>query len=73
MTDWLIRITSVAAVTVSTATISYRHANEMMSTHGDTGLTARLVPFMVDGHPGGQHTDPERQPTPASGASADLG
>jgi hypothetical protein len=29
--------------------ISYRHAYELVSTHGETGLTARLVPFTVDG------------------------
>ena len=31
------------------AVISYRHAYELVSTHGETGLTARLVPFTVDG------------------------
>jgi Protein of unknown function (DUF2637) len=36
----------VAAVA---AVISYRHAYELVSTHGETGLTARLVPFTVDG------------------------
>jgi hypothetical protein len=50
MTDRLIRITTAAAVaTVAAvaAVISYRH--ELVSTHGETGVTARLVPFTVDG------------------------
>ena len=29
--------------------ISYRHACELAGTHGETGVTARLVPFTVDG------------------------
>ena len=29
--------------------ISYRHAYELVTTHGETGLTARLLPFTVDG------------------------
>ena len=29
--------------------ISYRHAYELVTTHGGTGLTARLLPFTVDG------------------------
>jgi hypothetical protein len=52
MTGRLIRITTALAVaTVATvaAVISYRHAYELVSTHGETGLTARLVPFTVDG------------------------
>src|ERR1035437_741450 len=52
MTDKLIRITTALAVaTVATvaAVISYRHAYELVSTHGETGVTARLVPFTVDG------------------------
>ena len=39
-------VTAVAAVA---AVISYRHAYELVSTHGETGLTARLLPFTVDG------------------------
>jgi hypothetical protein len=31
------------------AVISYRHACELAGTHGETGLTARLLPFTVDG------------------------
>jgi uncharacterized protein DUF2637 len=52
MTDRLIRITTalaVATVAAVAAVISYRHAYELMSTHGETGITARLVPFAVDG------------------------
>lgn len=49
MTDRLIRITTALAVATVAAVISYRHAYELVSTHGETGLTARLVPFTVDG------------------------
>lgn len=52
MTDRLIRITTalaVAIVAAVAAVISYRHAYELVSTHGETGLTARLLPFTVDG------------------------
>src|SRR6266851_3563480 len=52
MTDRLIRLTTalaVAAVAAVAAVISYRHAYELVSTHGETGVTARLVPFTVDG------------------------
>jgi hypothetical protein len=52
MTDRLIRITTalaVATVAAVAAVISYRHAYELVSTHGETGLTARLLPFTVDG------------------------
>jgi len=52
MTDRLIRITTalaVATVAAVAAVISYRHAYELVSTHGETGLTARLIPFTVDG------------------------
>jgi hypothetical protein len=31
------------------AVISYRHAYELIRTHGESGITARLVPFTVDG------------------------
>jgi Protein of unknown function (DUF2637) len=30
-------------------TISYRHAYELVTTYGETGLTARLLPLTVDG------------------------
>jgi Protein of unknown function (DUF2637) len=52
VTDRLIRITTalaVATVAAVAAVISYRHAYELVSTHGESGLTARLVPFTVDG------------------------
>jgi hypothetical protein len=52
VTGRLIRITTalaVATVAAVAAVISYRHAYELISTHGETGVTARLVPFTVDG------------------------
>ena len=52
MADRLIRVTAalaVAAVAAVAAVISYRHAHELVTTHGETGLTATLVPFTVDG------------------------
>jgi len=52
MTGRLIRITTalgVATVAAIAAVISYRHAYELVSAHGETRLTARLVPFTVDG------------------------
>ncbi|MEU9844826.1 DUF2637 domain-containing protein [Actinomadura sp. NPDC048032] len=52
MTDRLIRITTalaVVAVATVAAVISYRHAYELVHSHGESGPTARLVPFTVDG------------------------
>lgn len=52
MTDRLIRITTalaVVAVAAVAAVISYRHAYELVHSHGEAGPTARLVPFTVDG------------------------
>jgi Protein of unknown function (DUF2637)/Helix-turn-helix domain len=52
MTDRLIRLTTivaVAAVAAVAAVISYRHAYELVSTRGETGVTASLMPFTVDG------------------------
>jgi len=52
VTDKLIRVTTalaVSGVAAVAAIISYRHAYELVSTHGETGLTARLIPFTVDG------------------------
>jgi len=52
VTGRLIRITTALAVTgVATvaAIISYRHAYELVSSHSETGVTARPVPFTVDG------------------------
>ena len=39
----------MATVAAVAAVISYRHPYELVSTHGETGLTARLLPFTVDG------------------------
>ncbi len=52
MTDRLIRITTalaVVAVAVVAAIISFQHAFELVRSHGESGVTARLVPFTVDG------------------------
>ena len=37
------------AVAVVAAIISHQHAYELVRSHGESGLTARLPPFMVDG------------------------
>jgi hypothetical protein len=49
--DRLIRITALAVMTVAVvaAVISYQHAFELVRSHGESGMTARLLPFMVDG------------------------
>jgi hypothetical protein len=52
VTDRLIRLTTavaVVAVAGVAAIISYQHAYELVRSHGETGLTARLLPFTVDG------------------------
>jgi hypothetical protein len=52
VTDRLIRATTalaVVAVAAVAAVISYRHAYELVHSHGESGPTARLVPFTVDG------------------------
>ncbi|GAA2120243.1 DUF2637 domain-containing protein [Actinomadura alba] len=52
MADRLIRITTalaVVAVAAVAAVISYGHAYELVRAHGESGVTARLVPFTVDG------------------------
>ena len=52
MTDRLIKITTalaVVAVAVVAAIISYQHAYELVRWHGEFGVTARLLPFTVDG------------------------
>jgi hypothetical protein len=49
--DRLIRITTALAVLMvasMAAIISYQHAYELVATHGETGVTARLLPFTVD-------------------------
>jgi Protein of unknown function (DUF2637) len=48
----LIRITTaiaVVAVAAVAAIISYQHAYELVRSHGESGATARLLPFTVDG------------------------
>ena len=48
----LIRITTalaVVAVAGVAAIISYQHAYELVRSHGESGVTARLLPFTVDG------------------------
>jgi Protein of unknown function (DUF2637) len=52
VTDRLIRVTTalaVVAVAVVVAVISYQHAFELVRSHGESGVTARLLPFTVDG------------------------
>jgi Protein of unknown function (DUF2637) len=52
VTGRLIRITTalaVMAVAGVAAIISYQHAYELVRSHGEAGLTARLLPFTVDG------------------------
>ncbi len=52
MTDRLIKVTTalaVVAVAVVAAVISCQHAFELVRSHGESGLTARLLPFTVDG------------------------
>jgi hypothetical protein len=39
----------VVAVADLAAIISYQHAYELVTTHGETGLTPHLLPFTVDG------------------------
>jgi hypothetical protein len=40
---------AVVAVAVVAAIISYQHAYELVRSHGESGVTARLLPFTVDG------------------------
>src|SRR5215475_6018950 len=50
--DRLSRLTTafaVVAVAMVAAVISYRHAYELVCSHGENGTKARLVPFTVDG------------------------
>jgi hypothetical protein len=52
VTDRLIRLTTALAVLMVAgvaAVISYQHAYELVTTYGESGLTARLLPFTVDG------------------------
>lgn len=48
MTDRLIRVTTPLAdlaVAGVAAIISHQHAYELVSSHGESGVTARLLPF----------------------------
>lgn len=52
MTGRLIRLTTalaVVAVAGVAAIISYQHAYELVTSYGETGTTAHLLPFTVDG------------------------
>jgi Protein of unknown function (DUF2637) len=52
VTDRLIRLTTALAVLLVAgvaAVISYQHAYELVTSHGETGFTAHLLPFTVDG------------------------
>jgi hypothetical protein len=50
VTDRLITTAlAVMAVAGVAAIISYQHAYELVSSHGEAGVTARLLPFTVDG------------------------
>ncbi|GAB3958027.1 hypothetical protein GCM10029978_001930 [Actinoallomurus acanthiterrae] len=52
MIDRIIRATTTLAVigvAAVAAVISYRHAYELVRSHGESGTTARLVPLTVDG------------------------
>ena len=52
MLDRVIRATTALAVigvAAVAAVISYRHAYELVRSHGESGTTARLVPLTVDG------------------------
>jgi hypothetical protein len=74
VTDRLIRITTavaVVAVAVVAAVISYQHAYELVRSHRESGVTARLVPFTVDGLIwGGVHGGARRQPLGPAGTTA---
>jgi Protein of unknown function (DUF2637) len=51
VTDRLPRITTalaVVAVALVAAMISYRHTYGLVRSHGESGVTARLLPFTVD-------------------------
>jgi hypothetical protein len=50
--DRLIRLTTALAVLMVAsvaAVISYQHAYELVTSHGEAGFTAHLLPFTVDG------------------------
>jgi hypothetical protein len=52
VTDRLIRLTTALAVVAGAgvaAIISYQHAYELVRSRGESGTTAHLLPFTVDG------------------------
>jgi Protein of unknown function (DUF2637) len=52
MSDRIIRITTAVAVVAVAAVagiVSYQHAYELVREHGESGATAQLLPFIVDG------------------------
>jgi hypothetical protein len=52
LTGTFIRVTTALAVLMVAgiaAIISYQHAYELVIAHGESGVTARLLPFTVDG------------------------
>jgi hypothetical protein len=49
MTDRLIRFYDRARHGDRAAVISYPHTHEMVRSHSESGITARLVSFTVDG------------------------
>jgi Protein of unknown function (DUF2637) len=59
---------AVITVAAIAAVISYQHAYQLVRSHGESGLTARLLPFTVDGL---MRSGPRRwwYWTPAAGAS----
>jgi hypothetical protein len=74
MTGRLIRITTalaVIAVAVVAAVISLQHAFELVRSHGESGVTARLVPFTSGwADLGGVHGGPGCQPAEPAGTTA---
>jgi hypothetical protein len=42
-------VTAVTGVALVAAIVSYRHAYAVVSSHGETGLVARLYPLTIDG------------------------
>ena len=52
--DRAIRLSTAAAVLAVAgiaAYVSYWHAYAVVRAHGESGITARLVPATIDGHP----------------------
>ena len=47
--DRAIRAVTVAAVGLVAAVLSFRHQYELAATHGESQLTARLLPLSIDG------------------------